>query len=192
MKSEKINNSIAMLDVVIETERLILRKLTLNDTQDMFEYTSDPICVDPLPWQTHIDIIQTKMFIENVVEEYGNDNSHTYGIEHRELKKLIGVVKVFDINWNNKRGEFSYILNSNYQGKGFANEAISALISFVFEKKIFLRIQAHCSVDNLNSKKLLEKLGMKVEGILKLYWNIKGTHKDVFIFGLLNDNINPK
>jgi len=188
MNTEKTANSLISFDVTVKTDRLVLRKLSLNDLDDMFEYTSDELCTQPLPWQAHKDKEQTRIFLENTIAGYGTDNSFTYGIELKEEAKLIGVVRLFDISFHNKRAEISYIMNRKYQGKGYANEAINAIIDFAFTKKEFIRIQARCSFDNLASVKVLERIGMSKEGVLKSFWNIKGVQKDVIIYGLLSQN----
>ena len=170
----------------LESDRLIFRKLTLFDVDDMFEFTSNKDCVYFLSWEAHIHKNQSLKFIKTTLEEYNISNSRfTWGIELKDENKLIGVISVFDISYINKRVEFSYILNPKYQGKGYMSEALNSIIEYIFNKIGFIRVQARCTDDNKSSEKLMKNIKMKYEGNLKKYWNIKGVFKNVLVYAKL-------
>lgn len=169
----------------IQTERLLLRPITISDANDMFEYTSLDDSNKYLSWNAHTDIEQTINFIKEVELKYQTSKTeYSWGIELVTEKKLIGVVKLFEISHNNKRAEVSYILNPKFQGKGYVNEAINAVIDLAFSKLAFTRIQARCSNDNVASEKVMQKSGMNFEGLLKKYWILKGEYKDVVLYAI--------
>ena len=170
---------------ILFTERLKLRPLTIDDAKDMFEYTSFKDSTKFVSWHPHIKIEETIHFLENVVPIYGTINTEfSWGIELIEKKKMIGVVKLFDVSMNNKRAEVSYILNQNYQGKGFINEALQKVIDFAFNEMGLNRVQARCANDNIGSEKVMQKANMKYEGLLEKYWILKEESKDVVLYAI--------
>lgn len=177
-----------ILDVKLETKRLIMRKLCKDDVEDMFEYTSNQDVTKYLSWEAHTEISQARHYIESVISEYDSLYSYTWAIELKEIKKFIGIVRIFDVSYSNKRGELSYILNPNFQGKGFIMEAITSVIDLCFNKVELNRIQARCTTDNFSSERVMQKLGMKYEGTLKEYWINKGVPTDAKIYALSEKN----
>lgn len=170
---------------ILFTERLKLRPLTINDAEDMFEYTSKEASTKYLSWNPHTKVEQTISFLEELVPKYQTVfTEFSWGIELIDTGKMIGVVKLFEISTASKRAEVSYILNSDFQGKGYVNEAISTVINFCFNEMKFIRVQARCSTDNIDSEKVMQKAGMSFEGILKKYWILKGEIKDVKLYAI--------
>jgi ribosomal-protein-alanine N-acetyltransferase len=179
-------------DKVLETPRLLLRRLKESDDQPMFEYTSNPYVTKYLSWYAHTEIIQSQRYIESVIAEYDSPYSYTWAIEIKEFQKFIGIVRIFDVSYGNKRGEISYILNPVFQGKGLIVEAIAAVIDFCFTKIELNRIQAKCTPDNYSSERVMQKLGMKYEGTLKEFWINKGILTDAKIYALTAHNYMEK
>lgn len=181
-----MNNSIKIFDKILNSKRLKLRRIKKEDVVDIFEYTSNPNVTKFLSWLPHKNLDQTKKFVKNTLADYDDNNSrYTWGIELKESNKLIGVISIFEISYISKRVEISYILNPNFQGRGYMNEAIKCLVNFVFHEIQFIRVQAKCTNINLPSRRLLEKIDMKLEGELKSYWFIKNKYYNVLIFSKL-------
>ena len=177
-----------IFDVRLETNRLLLRKLIESDVSDMYEYTSNPQVSRYLSWNPHTDIKQTENYIKSVISEYDFANSYVWALDLKEVHKLIGVVRIFDVCYSNKRGEISYIMNPKFQGKGLMIEAIVTVVDFCFNKLKFNRIQARCTTDNLSSEHVMQKIGMKYEGTLKDYWINKGSPADAKFYALTAKN----
>lgn len=169
----------------IESKRLILRPLTINDSNDMFEYTSNPLVTNHLSWNPHTDIAQVKSFIVEVLKKYETvDTEFTYGIELKSENKLIGVLKIINISYYNKRGEFTSILNPKFQKKGFMGEAWKALLDYSFNNIGLNRIQSYVTLDNVASQKKNDRAGLSLEGRLKDYWVMKGEYKDALVYSI--------
>ena len=177
----------------IETARLKLRKLSMNDARDMFEYTSNPDITRHLHWYPHTDISQTKVFLKKVLDQYKKSTTEfTYGLELKAEGKLIGALKINNICFHNKRGEFTSILNPAYQGKGYMGEAWQGLLDFCFNKAGLHRIQSYVTPDNIPSQKKNDKAGLTYEGRLKDYWIMKGVHKDALVYAITADAFNNR
>lgn len=178
-----------IFDKALESNRLRFRRLNLDDANDMFEYTSDEQCTKFLSWSSHTDVSQTRQFIENALPKYDLETEYSYALELKENGKFLGVVRLFDISYSNKRTEVSYIMNPGYQGKGLMAEAVSRVIEFCFNEADIMRVQARCTTDNIGSEKVMQKSGMTYEGKLQKYWNLKGEFKDVVIYGIINKEL---
>jgi ribosomal-protein-alanine N-acetyltransferase len=182
-----------VLDQEIITPRLLLRKLSLYDVDDMFEFTSNPDVTTHLHWDAHNDREQDENFIRNIMDKVNKIQSEfTYGIELIAEKKLIGVVKLCNVCLHNKRGEFTSILSPNFQGAGYMAEAWQGLLKFCFEIIELNRIQSYVTEDNIASQKKNIRAGMTYEGRLKQYWIMKGVVKDALVYGITRDMYNQK
>ena len=176
-------DSIKKFDKELISERLLLRRLNSSDNLDMYEYTSNPMVTEFLSWCAHTTIEQANDFIKQTIIDYDhNDKRYTWGIELKDKRKLIGVISIFDISFLSKRVELSYILNPNFQGMGYMHEALNRLIKYILEDIEFIRVQARCSTENISSMKLLDRIGMDLEGTLKKYWFMKGNYHDVLLY----------
>lgn len=175
-------------DVELSTARLLLRRVKESDDNDMFEYTSDHGITKFLSWNPHTDITQTKRYIDKVIAQYDQTDCYAWAIELQERRKLIGIVRIFDVSTYNKRGELSFIVNPSFQGQGLALEAISAIFGFCFNKAGLNRIQAKCAPENYSSAKLMQNLGMKYEGTLKQFWIKKETFTDAKIYSIVAED----
>lgn len=81
--------------------------------------------------------------------------------------------------------EIGFVFNKNYAGKGYATEALKAVIDFLFAVEKVHRIQANLDSRNISSAKLCERLGMRQEAhFIEDYWN-KGEWTDSFVYGML-------
>ncbi len=177
-----------VFNTVIETERLLLRKLSLSDAADMFEYTSKSEVATHLSWAAHTDISQVEAFISGVLEKYNSiQTEYTFGIELKSHKKLIGALKITNISFYNKRGEFTSILNPAFQGKGYMGEAWQGLLTFSFNKGGLNRIQSYVTEENKASIKKNERAGLSYEGRLKDYWVMKGEYKDALVYAITSE-----
>ena len=174
----------------LETERLRLRKLRLEDAEDMFEYASDPELTKHLVWVAHQEIRDTRDYIKTVLDRYRRGLVSSWGVEHRNDRRLIGTCGY--ISWvplgnlgRHARAEIGYARSRRYWGQGLMPEAVNAVISFGFRKMKLNRIQATCQVGNLASERVLEKVGMKFEGVLREYMYAKGAYRDLKMFSIL-------
>ncbi|RTR27804.1 N-acetyltransferase [Robertmurraya yapensis] len=175
---------------IIETPRLILRKITAADTAAMFSYGSNKEVAKYVTWDVHKTISDTEAFISFVLDQYANQKVAPWGMEDKETGEFIGTI---DFVWwkpNHHSAEIGYVLSPEYWGKGITTEAAEALIRFGFEKMELVRIQARCMVDNIASSRVMEKAGMSFEGINRKSMFIKGQHHDLKVYSILREEFN--
>ena len=128
----------------IETERLILRRYTIDDLQDLFEYLSDEKVVKYEPYKPM-----------NIEEVKGNldwriSTDEMIAVELKKTHKMIGNVYLGKRDFNTL--EIGYVFNKNYWRNGYAKESCKALIDNAFSEGIH-RIFAECDPKNPNSWK---------------------------------------
>lgn len=147
---------------VLETDRLLLRPVTLADAEDMFEYAGREQNTYYV-FEKHTTIDDTRYAIANyfMAAPFGK-----YGVELKKEQKLIGTI---DIRVNSKQinGEIGYAFNARYQGKGYATEAAQKLLNLGFKTLELEKIIATCNKENTPSERVMERLGMKKEAEIR-------------------------
>lgn len=163
----------------IESERLLLRKLEMTDADDMFEYASEPVVSRFMPWQAHQTTNDTREFISFIRQGYEDNKKLTWAIELKSENKMIGTIDF--VSWLQKRhrAEVGYTLSHHYWGQGLMLEAAETLIDFGFKEMDLIKVEAPIMLDNTQSQRVAEKLGMIREGVLRKHMIIKGESGDV-------------
>ncbi|MCT2536044.1 GNAT family N-acetyltransferase [Aquibacillus koreensis] len=171
----------------LETERLILRKVTLQDVEDMYQYGSNPEVSKYVTWDTHQSLSDSKGFIEFIINQYEDMKIAPWGIEYKANSKFIGTVDF--VWWEPKQqtAEIGYVIAKECWGKGLTTEAAKALIKFGFQKMDLVRIQARCSSENIGSQRVMEKAGMTYEGTMRKAMLIKGEHRNLKLYSILRE-----
>jgi ribosomal-protein-alanine N-acetyltransferase len=172
---------------VLETERLILRKITIDDAEDMFYYGSNEEVSKHVTWYTHQSLSDTKEFIEFILNKYENNELSPWGIELKENGKFIGTIDYVSWQPKHNNAEIGYVISKDYWGMGIMTEAATAVVNFGFEHMDLIRIQARCFIDNLGSERVMKKLGMSFEGIIRKGMYSKEKHQDLKIYSILKE-----
>jgi len=146
---------------MIQSERLYLRGFLTSDSKDLFEYLSLPEVTKYEPYDP-ITLEES----EEIARERST-NECFWAICLKENDKVIGNVYLSKINPDYiNTYSIGFVLNPKYQNKGFATEATSAILNYVFIEKGAHRVVAYCNVKNARSWKLLERLKMRREGTM--------------------------
>jgi ribosomal-protein-alanine N-acetyltransferase len=172
----------------LETGCLRLRSIHHEDAADIFEYAADPRVTEFLPWLPHESIEDTHDFIATTLNRQEWPDLAPWGIEHKADGKLIGSCGFHHWRLEHARAELGYVLAQRYWGQGYMTEAVCAVIDYGFDAMLLNRIEALCRVPNLASARVLEKVGMKFEGILRQYMFAKGAYYDYKIYALLRED----
>lgn len=152
---------------MIETQRLILRPFSKEDARDLFEYFENPTvnCFKSLA-------LSSVEAARDEIERRASDSDCYFAIVLKENGKVIGEVtagaeSADPHNPDCPLDTYSpcWVLNENYQGKGYAYEAAHAVFDYLFNVKNARRIYAYTEDYNLASQHLCEKLGMRREGV---------------------------
>lgn len=177
-----------LIKVSLSTERLVLKCLTLPDTKAMFKYRSNPEIYKFQNWKPHT-IQEVEDFIcANLSKEINTpDNWYQFGIFIKESNKLIGDLGVHFIDADNVEVEIGYTLSKEYQGLGYASEAVTGVITYLFHNLNKHRIIASVDPENTKSIALLERIGMRKEAHFKksIWFNEKWV--DDIVYAILEE-----
>jgi ribosomal-protein-alanine N-acetyltransferase len=163
-----------MENILFETERLIVRKLSLNDADILLKYSQEEITKKELPDEVFENILEIKKGIELFIENYDFDDNLVYplvyGIIHKNKNIIIGHISLSDID----RGiEIGYTIATDYQNNGYASEIIIPFLDWIKMKIKIKKVYGITKKENISSWKVLEKNGFQLEdqGIFKNYFN---------------------
>jgi len=173
---------------VLETDRLLLRPVTKEDREDMYEYGSDSELTRYVTWHTYQSIDDADAFIEHLLGLYAEGQVAPWAIQDKESGRMIGTAGY--VNWDIRqfRAEIGYALARPYWNRGYMTEAMNAILQFGREHMKLMRIEARCMPENIGSGRVLEKLGMQYEGLLRKHLYAKGRFHDVKLYaGITHD-----
>lgn len=174
--------------MVLETKRLKMRAFQDRDIYDFVEYRSDPAIAKYQGWDAPYSMEKAIQFIKEMKATRPGIPGKWYQIAI-ELKEgeghLIGDCAFRIFAEDAQQAEIGFTLSRMYQGKGYATEAVTRLVDYLFGELRLHRIHATCDVENLASRKLLEKIGMRQEAhFVENIW-FKGKWGSEYVYGLL-------
>lgn len=155
---------------IIETDRLILRKFDVNDAEDIFKnYSSKDVVTKYLSWKSHKTIEDTKSFLEGfVIPAYNDENTYRWAVVLKETNEVIGCIDVVRMDKQTKKAELGWVLDDTKWGKGYMPEAAKEVLKYLIEEG-FARVQAYHNIENEKSGRVMQKIGMQFEGVLKKF-----------------------
>lgn len=169
----------------LETERLKLRKLSLNDIDDMFEYGHDKQVSEHVMWHQYQSLEDAKQFADFVIHKYAEQNQNFWAIELKSTGKMIGTINFVDLKAKYAWAELGYVLNRNYWHQGYMTEAIKAVLKHSFETLSLNKVQARCIRENIGSYRAMEKVGMTYEGVMREHMIKNGQYVDLVCYSIL-------
>ena len=192
-----MNANFKIGELVIETERLILRSFRQSDLNDFYEYASVPGVGEMAGWKHHTTIEKTQEILDMFIKE-----DKTFAIVFKNNNKVIGSLGVEKYGLEEKLTEFNgyygreigYVLSKDYWGKGIMAEAVGAVIDYLFNdlNLDFLtcgyydfnnqsrRVQEKCGFKPYRKLVMDTRMGTKEPGILNLLTNPKKNISLVF------------
>ena len=184
-----MNANFEIGEVVIETERLVLRPFMQSDLHDFNEYASVPGVGEMAGWKHHETIEKTQEILDMFIKE-----DKTFAIVFKKNNKLIGSIGVEKYGLEDKLTEFNsyfgreigYVLSKDYWGKGIMPEAVGAVIDYLFNDLNWDFLTCGYYDFNNQSKRVQEKCGFKPYRKLVMDTRL-GTKEP----GVLNLLINP-
>lgn len=176
---------------VITTPRLVLRWISENDIDGLYDIFSDPQVTrywsaPPLSNREAAAAMQREIAEGNL-----RDTMMKWGLALRDSNHVIGTTTLFNLNLDNGRAEIGYAMGRAYWGKGYMHEALQALVSHAFEVLKLRRLEADVDPRNAASIRTLERLGFQREGFLRERWHVNGEIQDALFYGLLRHEWKP-
>lgn len=172
----------------LETNRLILRRFTLEDVDDMFNnWASSSNVTKFMTWSPYSSKEELKKYISKCIDDYTNISNYNWCIENKENNQAIGNISAVGIREDIGEITVGYCLGEKYWHKGIMTEAFKRVIKFIFEDVSANRIMATHDTNNPNSGKVMVKCGLTYEGTLrKAALNNTGIY-DSAVYSLLKE-----
>lgn len=167
------------------TDRLIIRPLDEADIDGYFRIFSDPEALRYWSSGVLVDRDEAAQKIANIGEHYRKQTLFQLGIERVSDGELVGTCTLWNIHVQNRRAELGYILDRQQWGRGYMNEALTALLDHAFGPMELHRLEADIDPDNVASAKTLERLGFQREGYMRERWLVGDRASDSALYGLL-------
>ena len=175
--------------ITLETERLILRRFTIEDAEDMYNnWATDPLCNRYLSWELHKNIEETKSIIQNWIYEY-DKGSYNWVVELKDTHEIIGGISAIHMHKEDLNCEIGYCYGSKYWGKGYGTEALKRVIDFFLNDCNLYLVEAYHISGNPASGRVMEKAGMKKEAVLKKRRLNKDTNElnDIIMYSIIKN-----
>jgi ribosomal-protein-alanine N-acetyltransferase len=161
-KKSSLETDLVIMCEDIETQRLRLRHFTPNDADELHRIYSNPELFKymsnekPLLWE------QTRTVINSIIESWQHYNFGVWALVDKRNQKLIGHCGLKYLE-NTLEVQIGYLLLKRYWGKGLATEAAWASLKYGFEVMKLPKIVAVAKPENIASRRVMEKVGMKYE-----------------------------
>ena len=170
----------------IETERLVLRVPCMEDALAIFTgWAQDKGVTRYLTWRPHECIEQTEEFVKSCLFAWEHETRFPYMITLKHSDEVIGMI---DPRLEGSKVGIGYRITRPHWGKGYVSEATRAIIAWAFQQPSIYRVYATTDVENIASQRVLEKVGMQCEGVLRKYIlhpNISAIPRDSYIYAIV-------
>ena len=163
----------------LTTERLVLRPMRTADAYDMYEYACLEEVTEFLLWSPHPSVSYTRDYLAYIESRYATCDFFDWAVTLKDSGKMIGTVGFTKIDTSNNSAEIGYVLSPQYHGQGIALEAARRIVEFGFDTVGLHRIEAKFMKGNAASLRVMEKLGMTLEGYSVDGMLVKGKYRTI-------------
>ena len=173
------------MDLILETDRLILREMRHEDAEALFEMDKNPD-VHKYLWQKPIATIEeVHAYIDMVRNQYTTNKIGRFSTIIKETNELIGWTGIKFVNDHIENGntnfyDYGYRLNEKFWNKGYATEASKAWLDYGFNQMNIQEMNAYTHAENGASNHVLQKVGFNFvenypdeQGIIWKWWQLK-------------------
>ncbi len=173
--------------VTLQTARLTLRQMTLDDAEAMFRnWANDPEVTQYLFWETHEDVEASRAVLSTWVPRYEDTGVYNWGIVFEG--QLVGNIAVVGASGQDDWAEIGYVIGRAWWGRGIMTEALEGVMRFLFEAVGVHRIMLKHDERNPASGRVMVKNGLTYEGTIREGHRRKdGTWANLPMYGILTD-----
>jgi ribosomal-protein-alanine N-acetyltransferase len=168
----------------IAIDRVVLRKMSLDDVPDVYSYASDPEVCKYVEWY-HGSKDVSKSFVQWNLNCYLSGKPGAWAIEHSTDHRMIGTFAYSKWEPRHSSAAVGYVLNRSYWNRGLMTAILREMVRFGFERMGLNRIEATCDTLNVGSWRVMEQAGMVLEGVKRQDVFIKGHFRDSRLYSIL-------
>ena len=172
----------------LETPRLILRDIRMEDIQEYYErlFSDGDVC-RYLLFDPHQDIGESYEQIQNILQQYEEGKFYRWGITEKGDDSLIGIIGLVRIEEETSQCSFAYLLGCDYWNRGYGTEVLKEVIRFAFEELELKRIVADHMAENPASGAVMRKAGMTHIGTEKGKYEKQCVLHDAQVYEIRNE-----
>jgi len=167
------------------TSRLRLRAFAPGDVAAVHAYASDPEVCRHVQWGPNTPQESQEFIDENVAAVPFSDERENWTWAVTLEGVVVGTVSLWVRSREHARGELGYVLSRHHWGQGITTQAAAAVLEFGFTDADLARVEATCRPENLGSRRVLEKIGMQREGLLRSHLVVRGERRDSLLFAAI-------
>ena len=174
--------------MLLETERLVLRPLESGDVDDILPFHADPDSVRYIPWEVRDRVAVIEWLTKAVTFKSFRpaEVGLIFAIIEKASGKVIGQLNTKLVDEANNTANIGYILNPDYRGQGFVNEAMRAVLDYLFRTEKVHRVVADIDIRNGASVRVVERLGFRREATYIENDYLKGEWCSMYLYALLS------
>ena len=175
----------------LETDRLILRRLTIDDAESAYKnWCSSDIVSRYVLWEKHKNVEETKELFKMWEEDYNNLDTFRWIVELKDTKEVIGTIDVCNKKFLKfSTCEIGYCYGEAFWNKGYGTEALKRVLKFLFEEVGLESIYAYHASNNPASGKVMKKSGMTYEGTLRSrIIDKEGLRNDLISYSMIKED----
>jgi len=169
----------------LTTERLLLRAFAPDDVEAVHAYAGDPEVCRYTDWGPNTPD-QSAAFVDELQAASAAEQADSLTWAVTAAGNVVGACSVTVTSRQHRRGVMGYVLAHTHWGQGYATEAAAAVLRFAREELGLQRVEATCRPDNVASQRVLRKIGMQREGLLRSHMLIRGRHVDSLLFSAVD------
>jgi len=172
----------------LETERLLLRRVSYDDVNEILELRGNPETMKYIPRPLVTNADEALAHIKLIDDKIERNEGINWAITIKGNPKLIGVIGHYRIQPENHRCEIGYMILPQYNGQGYVTEAVKAVLQYGFDDLQMHSIEGVIDPDNIASEKVLLKNGFVKEAHILENELWDGKFWDTVIYSLLKRN----
>ncbi len=150
--------------VELWTENLILRRYRPEDAKELYRrFGTDPEMVKYSGWNPYASPEMAQETVQRFIESYAEEQAYSWIMDVDDV--VVGTIGAYD--YENGRIEVGFSVYRGWQGRGFATEALRKVLEYLTENEGIPCVTAWCAAENVGSRRVMEKAGMRLVGTEK-------------------------
>jgi len=169
-----------------ETSRLLAKPAAIEDTKVVFdEYASDPAVAKYMTWTPHRGVDDTKDFLTRCERVWADGSAFPWSLWRKQDGAFVGLI---EMRVHANAADLGYALGRRWWRQGLMSEAVTAVVQWALEQPSIYRVWATCDVENEASARLLARVGMEREGVLRrwlVHPNVSEAPRDCLCYSIV-------
>jgi len=171
-----MSEKISINPVVLKGDRVLLQPVSLAGLDDFHEYSMYKEFYNHFEFSEFKSILESTEYLKKMINRSESTKQQFWFIQEIQSKKVIGSFGLHSLDEYRGSVEIGYGLSPIYWGKGYFQESVNVVLDYIFNDLHLHRVVARTSESNQASIKGLEKVGFKIEGLMKDYYKKHNGH----------------